>query len=343
MRKRIYIAYTGGTIGMRRTGRGYEPRSGYLQELMETIPELRRPEMPEYVLNEYDPLLDSSNMRPRDWLKIGADIAANYEDFDGFIVLHGTDTMAYSASALAFMLDGLKKPVVFTGSQIPLCQIRNDARENLITSMLLIAEYIVPEVCLCFGSRLLRGCRAKKMDAGGFDAFDSPNFPHLGRLGIDISVRKNLLLPPSEDDFRLNADGFGRSEVASVRLFPGISPEILENILQKPLKGLVLESFGSGNGPSQDREFLDVLAAAAQRGVVLVNCTQCPRGMVREDYEAGVSLRRAGVVSGLDMTAEAALSKLYCLIKRGFGPEEVRRLMQENMRGELTSPGRVLA
>lgn len=343
MRKRIYIAYTGGTIGMRSTGRGYEPRSGYLQELMDAIPELRRPEMPEYVLNEYDPLLDSSNMRPRDWLKIGADIAANYEDFDGFIVLHGTDTMAYSASALAFMLDGLKKPVVFTGSQIPLCRIRNDARENLITSMLLIAEYIVPEVCLCFGSRLLRGCRAKKMDAGGFDAFDSPNFPHLGRLGIDISVRKSLLLPPGEEDFRLNADRFGRSEVASVRLFPGISPEILENILQKPLKGLVLESFGSGNGPSQDGEFLNVLAAAAQRGVVLVNCTQCPRGMVREDYEAGVSLHRAGVVSGLDMTAEAALSKLYCLIKRGFATEEVRRLMQENMRGELTPSGRVLA
>ena len=337
MRKKVYIAYTGGTIGMSGAEQGYEPLPGHLEKLMLEIPELGRPEMPEYDLHEYNPLLDSSNMRPEDWLRIAADIADNYDRFDGFIVLHGTDTMAYTASALAFMLDGLKKPVVFTGSQIPLCEIRNDARDNLITALMLINEYTFPEVCLCFGSRLLRGCRAKKMDSFGFDAFDSPNFPHLGKLGIDITVRRELFLPGGTEDFRLNVERIKQSEVVSLRLFPGISPLILENILQKPLKGLVLESYGSGNGPSRDQKFLHILTRAAERGVVIVNCTQCPRGTVRDDYETGRSLKQAGVISGQDMTAEAALSKLYCLMQRGIDSEEVKRLMQKNIRGELTA------
>ncbi|MFP4658154.1 MAG: asparaginase domain-containing protein, partial [Desulfonatronovibrionaceae bacterium] len=200
-----------------------------------------------------------------------------------------------------------------------------------------IAQYPVPEVCLCFGSRLLRRCRAKKMDAGGFDAFDSPNFPHLGQMGIDISVRRDLVLWPGEQEFRLNVQRFGKVGVASLRLFPGISPVILDNILKEPLQGLVLESYGSGNGPSKDKEFLQVLSRATERGVVLVNCTQCVRGTVRGDYEAGLAMKQAGVVSGLDMTAEAALSKLYCLLQRGFSPPEIRDLVQKNLRGELTS------
>jgi len=149
-RKRVYVAYTGGTIGMKRTRNGYQPRSGYLQQLMDAIPELHHPSMPSYAIHEYDPLLDSSNMTPRQWVEIARDLAANYDRYDGFVVVHGTDTMAYTASALPFMLHGLGKPVVITGSQIPLCEIRNDARENLITSLMIAADYAIPEVCLYF-------------------------------------------------------------------------------------------------------------------------------------------------------------------------------------------------
>ncbi|HET7433774.1 MAG TPA: asparaginase domain-containing protein, partial [Thermoanaerobaculia bacterium] len=177
MRKRVFIAYTGGTIGMKRTRAGYVPASGYLQAQMDEIPELRHPSMPAYTIHEYDPLLDSSNMTPAEWLKIARDVAANHEKYDGFVVLHGTDTMAYTASALPFLLGSVRKPVIITGSQIPLCEIRNDARENLITSLLIASNYAIPEVCLYFGGKLLRGCRSVKVSANGFAAFDSPNVP----------------------------------------------------------------------------------------------------------------------------------------------------------------------
>jgi len=188
MPKRLYIAYTGGTIGMSRTPEGYAPAPGFLAAQMAAMPELADSRMPAYTIHEYDPLLDSSNMRPADWVRIGQDIVAHYDAYDGFIVLHGTDTMAYTASVLPFFLQGLRKPVIVTGSQIPLCEIRNDARANLITSMLIAAEYPVPEVCLCFGGKLLRGCRAVKVDADGLDAFDSPKFPPLGVAGVEIQI-----------------------------------------------------------------------------------------------------------------------------------------------------------
>ena len=188
MSKRLYIAYTGGTIGMSRTPDGYAPAPGFLAAQMAAMPELADPRMPGYDIHEYDPLLDSSNMRPADWVRIGHDIVAHYDAYDGFIVLHGTDTMAYTASALPFFLQGLGKPVIVTGSQIPLCEIRNDARANLITSMLIAAEYPVPEVCLYFGGKLLRGCRAVKVDADGLEAFDSPKYPPLGVAGVEIQI-----------------------------------------------------------------------------------------------------------------------------------------------------------
>ncbi len=188
MPKRLYIAYTGGTIGMRRTPDGYAPAAGFLEAQMTAMPELADPRMPAYEIHEYDPLLDSSNMRPADWVRIGRDIVAHYDAYDGFIVLHGTDTMAYTASALPFFLQELRKPVIVTGSQIPLCEIRNDARANLITSMLIAAEYPVPEVCLYFGGKLLRGCRSVKVDADGLDAFDSPKYPPLGTVGVEIQI-----------------------------------------------------------------------------------------------------------------------------------------------------------
>src|ERR1043165_7349962 len=193
MRKRVYIAYTGGTIGMNRTRGGYCPEPGHLQRQMAQMPELEHPSMPSYTIHEDAPLLDSSNITPAEWVKIAHDVDAHYARYDGFVVLHGTDTMAYTASALPFMLHGLGKPVILTGSQIPLCEVRNDARENLITSLLIAAKYDIPEVCLYFGGKLLRGCRAVKVSASGFAAFASPNVPPLGTVGIDIEIAWDLV------------------------------------------------------------------------------------------------------------------------------------------------------
>jgi L-asparaginase len=294
--------------------------------------------MPEYRVHEYAPLLDSSDMTPKLWMTIARDIARHYHDYDGFIVIHGTDTMAYTASALAFMLRGLHKPVVVTGSQIPLCELRNDGRENLITSLLVASEHPVPEVCLCFGNRLLRGCRATKVSANDFQAFDSPNFPPLGTIGIRISVNRQRFSAPRDAGTGFELRPMRNARVGSLRLFPGTSAELVRNVLRTPLEGLVLETYGSGNGPS-DPEFLRVLAEAGDRGVVIANCTQCLHGGVDQTgYATGSSLARAGVVSGLDMTPEAALTKMSYLLSQNLGIEKVRRYMSVNLRGELTEP-----
>jgi L-asparaginase len=335
MKKRVYIAYTGGTIGMKRNRNGYSPEPGYLQQQMLAMPELKHPSIPSFTIHEYEPLLDSSNMTPREWVKIARDIAAHYDDYDGFVVLHGTDTMAYTASALPFMLHGLRKPVLITGSQIPLCEVRNDGRENLITSLLIAAGYDIPEVCLYFGGRLLRGCRATKVSADGFAAFDSPNHPPLGLVGIDIEINWPMVRKPRGKG-RLEVREVAAPVVSALRLFPGISPELVKNVLRPPLQGLVLEAYGVGNGPDQDTAFIGALAEATARGVVIVDCTQCLEGTVMlGEYAAGTALAGAGVISGSDMTAEAALAKLYYLFSRGWPSERVKREMQRDLRGEM--------
>ena len=335
MRKRVYIVYTGGTIGMERTRSGYRPRSGSLQAQMAVMPELKHPSMPSYTIHEYEPLLDSSNMTPREWIEIARDVEANYDRYDGFVVLHGTDTMAYTASALPFLLGGLRKPVIITGSQIPLCEIRNDARENLITSLMLAASYDIPEVCLYFGGKLLRGCRSTKVSADGFAAFDSPNFPPLGTVGIDIDIDFDRVR--SGKGRKLKVKEIAAPVVSALRLFPGISPELVRNVLRPPLQGLVLEAYGVGNGPDQDAGFIAAIAGATQRGVVVVDCTQCLEGTVDlDEYAAGSALARAGVISGYDMTVEAALAKLYSLLGSGMSPARVRQEMQRDLCGEMT-------
>src|SRR5258706_11174685 len=237
---------------------------------MHGMPELKHPSMPLFKVHEYAPLLDSSNMTPREWVAIARDIGDHYDHYDGFVVLHGTDTMAYTTSALPFMLQGLGKRVVVTGSQIPLCEVRNDARENLITSLLIAANYDIPEVCLYFGGRLLRGCRAVKVSADGFAAFASPNVAPLGAVGIDIEINWDLVRKPRPRQ-KMRVEELASPVVSALRLFPGISPELVGNVLRPPLQGLVLEAFRAGNGPDHDEAFLAALSGATSRGVVIVH------------------------------------------------------------------------
>jgi L-asparaginase len=304
---------------------------------MAQIPELQAEGMPAYTIHQYDPLLDSANMSPHHWAKIAFDIRDHYDDYDGFIVIHGTDTMAYTASALAFMLQGLEKPVILTGSQIPLNEIRNDARDNIITSLMIASRYAIPEVCLYFGEKLLRGCRAEKVHANSLQAFDSPNFPPLGVAGIEIDIHWDLILPVNHLATPLRIQDIGEHTVAALRIFPGISAQFVANALRPPLKGLVIEAYGVGNAPAMNTEFLQVLHTATQAGIVIVDCSQCLYGSVALDsYATGSALAKVGVIGGFDMTVEAALVKLYYLFSLGYDSQIVCQKMQENLRGELT-------
>jgi L-asparaginase len=236
------------------------------------------------------------------------------------------------------MLQGLSKPVILTGSQIPLCEVRNDARANLITALTIAANFSIPEVCLCFGNQLLRGCRSVKVSADDLDAFASPNLPALGDIGVDIRLHWDLLLPPPPTGTALQVHELKQVNVGALPLWPGIPAEVVRNFLQPPLQGLILRAYGVGNGPTNNADFLAALQEATSRGVVIVDCTQCLRGSVQlGDYATGSALARAGVISGYDMTAEAALAKLSYLLSQDISVHEIKRLMQTDLRGELTA------
>lgn len=334
MKKQILIINTGGTISAIKSKRGYEPALGYVQSALAQIPALNHLEMPAYQIKEYQPLLDSSNMTVSDWNRIANDIAENYHNFDGFIVFHGTDTMAYTASALSFMLENLAKPVIVTGSQIPLSEVRNDAIDNVITSLWLCAHQPLNEVCIYFNQKLLRGNRAQKISTQRFDAFDSPNFPHLAKIGIDIELQKELLLAAPNRAFQLQT--ISPQCIANFRLFPGFATKVLDYILQEPLRGLILETYGAGNAQNNDPHFLKLLKEACDRGVVIVNCSQCQQGRVEmSQYATGYTLKLAGLISGQDMTPEAAHCKLLYLFSKNLDTQQVKTLMAKNLCGEL--------
>lgn len=334
---KVCVLNTGGTIGMRPTARGLTPEPGFLAHQMEKMTELSAGEMPRATVLEYDPVIDSANMTPAHWGRIASDIAAHYRDFDGFVVLHGTDTMAYTSSALAFMLQDLAKPVILTGSQLPLVHFRNDGRENLKTAILLAGLSGVPEVGLFFGEVLLRGCRATKSSATRLDAFESPNYPPLGTAETALEIFSGRLRPRPPAEKELRVEPVGSSEIATFRLFPGMSTDVLRNVLQRPLRALLLESYGVGNGPSADRAFLSTIAAAHRDGIVIVNCTQCRHGCVSQnEYEVGRALADAGVVSARDMTLEATIAKLLYLFSRDLTVDGIRSRVPQSLVGELT-------
>jgi L-asparaginase len=339
-RARVLVLHVGGTIGMVQGHEGFGPSAGFLETYLASMPELARADVPAHTLAVLEPLLDSADMQPDDWVRIARVIAARYAEFDGFVVVHGTDTLAYTASALSFLLPGLGKPIVLTGSQLSLTDPRSDGREHLVTSILLAGTSRVAEVCIYFAQRLLRGNRAQKVHNDRFAAFDSGNFPALAHAGAAIEIRHALVMAPGTGVLQ-QVELPRRPEVAALRVFPGIQARIIEKMVEAPLEGLVLETYGAGNAPARDTALLEVLERATARGVVVVNCSQCHGGRVRQGlYQTSSALARVGVVSGHDMTPEAALTKLYCLLASGRDPATVRRQMELNLAGELTTAKR---
>ncbi|GES58077.1 lysophospholipase [Aspergillus terreus] len=367
---RVLIIMTGGTICMRPSPSGFVPARGFQEQCLARVPtfndgsaatsmdvvvdetgavqahaSLRTPPTAygrrvRYTVFEFAELLDSSSIDAKGWAEIARTIERNYTRFDAFVVLHGTDSLAYTGSALSFMLQNLGKSVVLTGSQAPMLELQNDATDNLLGSLVVAGHFMIPEVCLYFNNKLFRGNRASKVAASDFAAFDSPNCPPLAvTTSMRTVVNWHLVHRPRLiEHFRIQTN-LDTSHVACLRIFPGIQPEMVDAVLRLDgLRGLVLETFGAGNAPhGKDNAMTKVLADAIQRGIVIVNVTQCLTGSVSPVYATGMSLSKAGVVAGLDLTTEAALTKLaYLLALPDATPEKVARQMSVSLRGELT-------
>ncbi len=341
MQSKVLLIYTGGTIGMNRN-----PKTGALEpfnfeNLLQRVPELTQVDT-EIATYQFSPPIDSSDMSPRLWTDLSHVIADRYDQYDGFVVLHGTDTMAYTASALSYMLENLTKPVIFTGSQLPIGQLRTDGKENLITSIEIAAakddegHAMVPEVGIYFGGHLLRGNRTTKQSAEEFNAFESFNYPHLVEAGVNIVYHRDRILQPDwskpmTPHFRLD------NNVVIFSLFPGVREDLIRHIIHTPnLRAIVMRTFGSGNAP-QNPWLINALKEGTRHGKVIVNISQCMQGKVEMGrYGTGYQLQEAGVVSGYDATVESAVTKLMLLQSHYDDPDQVRYWMNRSIRGEIT-------
>lgn len=333
---KVLLIYTGGTIGM------VQDESGALQpfameRIYDALPLLHRTE---YHIDscQLEKIIDSSNMTPEFWADIATKIEEHYDDYDGFVVLHGTDTMAYTASALSFMFKNLTKPIVLTGSQLPLGMLRSDGRENIICALEIASgrQLQIPEVTIFFESHLYRGNRSTKVSAENFDAFSSFNYPSLATAGIKISYKEHLIMPFPEGKLKVRKK-FDR-RIAVLKLFPGITPEVVRAIVQTPdLQGLIIETFGSGNAPTESW-FIEALEEALSKGILILNVTQCKAGAVQmRQYQASCDMDRIGVIGGHDITIEAAVTKMmYLLGNFPNDKDKVRDRLGKCLRGEIS-------
>jgi len=335
----ILLIYTGGTIGMVRNGQSGALAAFDFSELLNHIPEIKLLDCTIETFSFEKPI-DSSNMNPEKWVQIAQVIEEKYSDFDGFVVLHGSDTMAYSASALSFMLENLQKPVIFTGSQLPIGQLRTDAKENLITSIEIALMQknnvpVVQEVALYFEYKLYRGNRATKINADFFNAFASPNYPFLVESGVNINVDDNSLLKPKSNKSLIVRKKMD-DNVVILKLFPGINKQTIESIINIPhLRGIILETYGSGNAMTEDW-FVEQLQNAINKGLHIVNVTQCAGGRVSMgNYETSTQLKKIGIISGKDSTTEAAVTKMMYLLGENIDDKNFKDLFETALRGEM--------
>lgn len=334
----ILIIYTGGTIGMIRNEQGvFIPFN--LENLMSYIPLLKNFD---FELSSYsiDKLIDSSNINPENWIELSEIIENNYEKYDGFVVLHGSDTMSYTASALSFMLEGLNKPVILTGSQLPIGLPRTDARENLIASLEIACERengksLIKEVCIYFENQLFRGNRTHKFNTENFDAFISGNYPQLAKVGVNIKYNKPAIYNSQPEKLIVHKNL--ETNIAILKVFPGITHKTIEAIVNiEGLKAIVLETFGSGN-IANDKKTTSILENAIQKGITIFNVTQCQTGsVVQGKYETSLQLKNIGVISGKDITTEAAITKLMFLLGKNFPKSEFEKQLSISLRGEIT-------
>ncbi|WP_424493033.1 asparaginase [Salinimicrobium sp. GXAS 041] len=335
----ILLIYTGGTIGMIKNFETGALKAFNFDELLQNIPEIKLLENNIDTVSFERPI-DSSNMKPEFWLQIARIVERNYEEYDGFVVLHGSDTMSYSASALSFMFENLTKPIIFTGSQLPIGDLRTDAKENLITSIQIAGLQrhgtpVINEVCLYFEYKLYRANRTTKVNAEHFEAFDSPNYPPLVESGVHLSVNHEALWKPNRRRQMKLHTGIN-DQIALVKIFPGINQSLMEHILSyEGLKGVILETYGSGNAPTEDW-FINLLKQTINKGIYIVNVTQCIGGSINMgQYETSSQLKKIGVVSGRDLTTEAAVAKLMYLLAQDLSPKVFKTIFETSLRGEM--------
>ncbi|TAF60217.1 MAG: asparaginase [Flavobacterium sp.] len=336
---KILLIYTGGTIGMQKDFETGALKAFNFSKLLQRVPELKLLDCAIETISFENPI-DSSNISPKSWVAIAEVIEQNYTAFDGFVVLHGSDTMSYSASALSFMLENLGKPVIFTGSQLPIGDLRTDAKENLITAIQIASlqengKPVITEVGLYFEYKLYRGNRTTKISAEHFNAFTSPNYPFLIESGVHLKVNKDLLLPLDENQ-ALRVHKVFDTQVVILKMFPGINQKVLETLVHIPdLKGIVLETYGSGNAPTEEW-FIELLQQAIISGIHIVNVTQCSGGSVNMGkYETSSELKKIGVITGKDCTTEAAITKLMHLLGQNIPAADFKNTFENAIRGEM--------